>query len=190
MLVMLLLFPSAAIAQEAPPRAIPVAPPQLSRKAALDQALAMLRAAPSEDAATVMEAQIAQMWVEAGSPAVTLLMARGMRDQQAGSNEDALADFDSAIALDPSLAEGYRRRAHVRFEIGDVDGALADLGETLAHEPREFLALQDLSHVAEAQGNWKGALAAWEKVLELDPKTAGAEERRAKLERKALGQAL
>ena len=188
LLVLLLLSPPALAQSSDQPPAVPITPP--TRQAVLDQALVLLHAAPNEDTATMMEQQIAQMWVEAGSPAVTLLMARGLRDQNAGNNDDALADFDAAVALDPALAEAYRRRGLVRFAIGDTEGALGDLGETLAREPRHFLALQDLSRVAEAQGNWKGAFAAWQKVLELDPKTPNGEDRRAELERKALGQAL
>ena len=51
-----------------------------------------------------------------------------------------------------------------------------------------FVALQTLSHIAEAQADWKGALAAWQKVLELDPRTPDGQERLQMLRRRALGE--
>ena len=166
----------------------PAAADNNERKVALDRLLAALQVAPTEQDAALLEAHITEMWLRAGSPAVTLLMSRGMRDLKAGISQDALEDFSSALALDPNLAEAYHRRALARYALGDVEGALRDIEETLRHEPREFAALQSLSHIAEERRDWKGAYAAWKKVLELDPKTAGGEERLHDLRRRAFGE--
>jgi tetratricopeptide (TPR) repeat protein len=155
----------------------------------IDRMLSALRVAPSEEAAAALEDKIRQAWLESGSPAVTLLMARGLREMQAGANEEALQDFDAALTLDPNLAAGYDQRAIARFQQGDITGAIRDIEETLHHESRDFAALQDLSRIAEARKDWAGAFAAWQKVMEIDPKTPGGDARLSDLRRRALGEA-
>ena len=49
------------------------------RKGALDQMLAALQVAPSEEAAAALEATIRTQWIEQASPAVRLLLVRGVR---------------------------------------------------------------------------------------------------------------
>jgi tetratricopeptide (TPR) repeat protein len=160
-----------------------------SRRAALDQLLNALKVAPNEEIATALEAHIRQMWLEAGSPAVTLLMGRGLRDMQAGADEDAVADFDSVIDLAPDLAAAYDRRAAARFANGDTAGAINDIEAALAREARDFTALQELAQIAQSRNDWAGAYAAWQKVMEIDPKTEGGEARLNDLRRRALGEA-
>ena len=153
----------------------------------VDQLLAALQAAPSEEVAAMLETRIEQFWLEAGSPAVGLLMTRGMREMHADDPTDAEADFDAAITLDPTYAEAWHRRAIARFKSGDTQGAIADLGEVLQREPRSFVALDTLARLSEAREDWKGAYAAWQKKLEIDPKTPGGEEKLKDLRRRALG---
>ena len=155
----------------------------------LNQMLSALKQAPSEEDAASLEQRIRQAWLEGGSPAVTLLMMRGLREMQAGAQEEAQADFNAAATLDPELAAAYDRRAMSRFQQGDVAGAIHDIEETLRHEPRDFSALQDLSRIAESQKNWVGAYAAWQKVMEIDPMTPGGANRLKDLRRRALGDA-
>jgi tetratricopeptide (TPR) repeat protein len=158
------------------------------RSAALDRLLAALKAAPSQQVAAPIEQQIMQLLIQAGSPAVTLLMSRGLRDMQADANQDAIEDFTDAITLDPNLAEAYHQRAKARYAAGDTPGAIADIEQTLQHEPRDFAALRTLAAIAEARKDWKGAYAAWQKLLEIDPKTADGEEHLKDLRRRALGE--
>jgi tetratricopeptide (TPR) repeat protein len=107
---------------------------------------------------------------------------------KAEARQDAIEDFSAAITLDPSLAEAYHQRAIARFASGDTAGAIADLQATLQHEPRSFAAFQTLSAIAEARKDWKGAYQAWQKVLEIDPKTPGGQDRLKDLRRRALGE--
>lgn len=147
-----------------------------------------LKAAPSEAVAGPIEQRIEELWATSGSPAVTLLMARGLRELKAGADSDAIEDFGDAIVLDPGLAEAYRDRALVRYHAGDTAGAVADLEATVQREPRDFAAYQTLAGIAEARDDWKAAYAAWQKVMEIDPKTPGGEDRLKELKRKALGE--
>ena len=158
------------------------------KRAMISKLLDALQHAPSAAAAVPIELQLRQLWANAGSPAVTLLMSRGLRELKAGEDDEAIKDFGDAIVLDPTLAEAYHQRAIARYHAGDAAGAIADIEAALRQEPRDFAALQTLSHIAEARNNWKGAYDAWRKVLEVDPMTPGGKGRLKELRRKAFGE--
>lgn len=178
LLLLLLILAGPALAQ---PRADP-------RNAELDRLFSMLKAAPSEEAAAAAETRIRLLWLQAGTPAVQLLLSQGARDLEGGDTDGALDSLDAAIVLEPDYAEARLRRAQAKFHVGDYPGAIRDIQAALQLEPRNFAALETLSHIAEAQADWKGALAAWEKVLDLDPRTAEAQDRLRMLRRKAYGE--
>ncbi len=159
-----------------------------ARKPDIDQLFAALKVAPSEEAAAMVEAKIRQVWQQAGSPAVVLLLNRGGGDMEAGDTDAALDAVDDALVLAPDYPEAWLRRALVKFHAGDYPGAVRDIEATLQREPRHFVALQTLSRIAEAQEDWKGALAAWEKALEIDPRTPKGQERLEMLRRKVFGE--
>lgn len=167
------------------------APPgQPAPKVAVENLLAALKAAPTEASAAALEAQIRTLWGDAATPAVKLLLARGARELSEGAPGDALDSFDAALDLSPDLLEGWRGRAQARRALGDYVGAVRDIEELLRREPRSFVAFQELSRIAEVRRDWRGALAAWEKVLELSPRTPGGQERLRDLRRRALGEEL
>jgi Tfp pilus assembly protein PilF len=170
------LFPALAPAQTAP-----------DKHAAIDKMLDALRTAPTEQVASGLEDRILQSWFEAGTPAVTLLMSRGLREINAGASDDAVTVFSDAIVLDPSLAEAWHQRAIARFKSGDTIGAVQDIRETLKLEPRHFGAWQTLEHIAEGREDWKAAYDAWRHVLDIDPRKPNGEERLKDLKRKAFG---
>ena len=95
-------------------------PPGNDRHAALDKLLGALKTAPSEEIAGPLEEQIRQLWLNSGTPAITLLMSRGLREMKAEARQDAIEDFSAAITLDPNLAEAYHQRAIARFTAGDT----------------------------------------------------------------------
>lgn len=170
------LIPSLALAQ-----------PAGEKRAALDKMLDALRTAPTEQVASVLEEKIRHLWFESGTPAVTLLMSRGLRESNAGASDDAAAVFSDAIVLDPTLAEAWHQRAIARFKTGDTVGAVRDIQETLKLEPRHFGAWQTLERIAEARQDWKAAYDAWRHVLDIDPRTPNGEDRLKDLKRKAFG---
>ena len=158
------------------------------KRSSMDRMLDALKVAPDERSAAALETRLEQAWLRAGSPAVTLLMSRGLRSLEAGQNDEAVDSFSDAITLQPELSEAWHQRALARYHNGDVNGAIHDLEQTLQLEPRDFPAFRTLSQIAEAREDWKGAYAAWQKLMELDPKTPGGEERMRLLKRKAVGE--
>jgi cytochrome c-type biogenesis protein CcmH/NrfG len=158
------------------------------KRAGADRMLDALKAAPDEQAAAALEEQLVQAWLQAGTPAVTLLMSRGLRALHAGQDDDAVESFSDAITLSPDVAEAWHQRAIARYHSGDSPGAIHDLEETVRREPRDFAAWRTLADIATSREDWKGAYAAWQKVMALDPKTPGGEERLRDLKRKAVGE--
>jgi cytochrome c-type biogenesis protein CcmH/NrfG len=158
------------------------------KRASTDRMLDALKTAPSERAAALLEDQVLHAWLQAGTPAVTLLMSRGLRSLQANQDDDAVESFTDAITLAPDVAEAWHQRAIARYHAGDVVGAIRDLQETVTREPRDFAAFRTLADIATAREDWKGAYAAWQKVMELDPKTPGGDERLRELKRRAVGE--
>ena len=158
------------------------------KRASIDHLLDALKAAPDERTAAALEGQLERTWVRAGTPAVTLLMSRGIRSLEAGQTDEAVDSFSDAITLQPDAGEAWHQRALARYHAGDVNGAIHDLEETVRLEPRDFSAFRTLADIAAAREDWKGAYAAWQKVMELDPKTPAGEERLRLLKRKALGE--
>jgi tetratricopeptide (TPR) repeat protein len=158
------------------------------QRAATDRLLDALKAAPDEQAAAMLEQKVQEIWLHAGTPAVTLLISRGLRSLQAGQTDEAEESLSDAITLQPDNAEAWRQRAIARFHAGDFNGAIRDLEETVRLEPRHFAAFRTLSEIAASRQDWKGAYAAWQKVLEIDPKTPGGEERMRFLRKRALGE--
>jgi len=167
--------------------ALALAQPAEEKRAALGKMLDALRTAPNEQVAAMLEGKIRQSWAEAGTPAVTLLMSRGLRQENAGAADDAVSAFSDAIVLDPTLAEAWHQRAIARFRSGDTPGALRDLEETLKLEPRHFGAWQTLERIAEGHEDWKAAYDAWRHVMDIDPRTPNGEDRLKDLKRKAFG---
>ena len=158
------------------------------KRAATDHLLDALQSAPDERAASALENQLEETWLRAGTPAVTLLLSRGLRSLKAGQDEEAVGAFSDAIILQPELAAAWHQRALARYHAGDVNGAIHDLEQTVRLEPRDFSAFRTLTDIAVAREDWKGAYAAWQKVMELDPKTPHGEERMRLLKRRAVGE--
>ncbi len=184
-LLLALIAPAAAQTVAAPPS--PPQPQSQARKVLLDHLLDTLRTAQSEAEAAPIEARLKEVWLEQASPSATLLLARGARDLGAGANQDALDDLDAAVTLDPNVPEVWHRRAIARFQAGDLRGAVRDIEETLKREPRYFPAFRTLATIAESRNDWRGAYAAWQRLLEIDPKTPGGGDRLKDLKRRALG---
>ena len=162
--------------------------PPDNNAAGVNRMLDALRDAPDQRSAAALEEQLEQAWLQAGSPAVTLLMSRGLRLLAAGQDQGAIESFTDAIILSPEVAEAWRQRAMAKYHAGDSAGAVQDLQETLKREPRDFAAFRTLADIAAAREDWKSAYAAWQRVMELDPKIEGGEARLKELKRKAVGE--
>ena len=175
---------SAPLAQAQEPSPAPAMPDKQSLPALLDA----LADAQDTAAATGLEVRILRQWEQAAGPVVAMLLARSSHEIDADDANEALADIDAALTLAPENIEAFHHRAMARYHKGDVSGAYHDLDEVLRREPRQFAAWRSLAEIAEAQGNNRAAYAAWQKLMALDPKTKGGEQKLEELKRKVEGE--
>jgi len=142
----------------------------------LDGLFERLTVAGSAEEASRIEAEIWQAWYEPpGEEAgrYVLQIESAMRLRQL---DQALSASDTLVERFPSFAEGWNRRATVRYLLDDLDGSVADIERTLALEPRHFGAISGLGLIFLKQDDLSGALEAFEAVLELSPASRSARE--------------
>lgn len=129
-----------------------------------------LLVAGNAERAKATEGRIWSIWLEigrAGEPADAF--RRGLAMMARNQPYDALRAFDAVVEMAPEFAEGWNKRATLRYGLGDLDGSAADIARTLSLEPRHFGALSGLGLVRLAQGRPADALAAFEKAVAIHP---------------------
>lgn len=135
----------------------------------LDHLFDALRTASTVEAARAASERIWQVWMHHDEPRVARLMEDGIHALMHEDYETAHAVFDAIVAADPAFAEGWNKRATVRYLTGDYAGAVRDIRRTLALEPRHFGALAGLGSIRMIIADERGALEAFEAVLTLHP---------------------
>jgi tetratricopeptide (TPR) repeat protein len=131
---------------------------------------AALTAADSVERVAPIEREIWSIWLQPprGS-GVAVAMNRGLTAMMYRRHDEALEAFDVVTRLAPDFAEGWNKRATVRYLVGDYEGSVADIERTLALEPRHFGALSGLGLIRVAQGRPVEALEAFEAALAIHP---------------------
>jgi tetratricopeptide (TPR) repeat protein len=123
------------------------------------EALAVLR---EDDPARAARAAslLWDLWSRSGRDDVDALMREGVEALQGQDVRGAEAIFSRVVALAPAFAEGWNKRATVRYLLRDFEASVADCRETLARNPSHFGALsgQGLCHLALGQHHEAAAL--------------------------------
>ncbi len=95
---------------------------------------------------------------------------RGIIYNRRGDYNEALADFNAAIAIDTDLAEAYLNRGNTWFYAGRHDDAMADYEKALALDvAKPWAAWYNIGLVHDARDEAQKAQAAYRKSLELNP---------------------
>lgn len=81
------------------------------------------------------------VWHRSGSTEIDAVLERGIRLMGEHRYPEAIAAFDEVIARAPAFAEGWNKRATVRYLMGDFDRSLADCAEVVKRNPLHFGAL-------------------------------------------------
>ena len=117
-----------------------------------DEAVRALRGSDPRRAA-VAEAALWEMWSGWGVPDVDQLLRRGLEAMERRDLLAAEALFTDVIRRAPDFAEGWNKRATVRYLAENYTAAIADCEETLTRKPHHFGALsgQGLCHMALGQ---------------------------------------
>ena len=94
-----------------------------------------------------------------------------------GLRESGPVNLNRIIEMAPRFAEGWNRRATVRFYQNDYAGSLDDIEQTLKLEPRHFGAFWGLGMILGSQRDYQRAIGAFEKLLEIKPHARDARPR-------------
>ncbi|AGF74970.1 tetratricopeptide repeat protein [Bartonella australis AUST/NH1] len=121
------------------------------------------------DEAKKISQQIQRLWSQSGSETVDLLMLWGEKAINTENYGLALDYLDNAIALSPTYAEAWVRRAWIHIQLSDFKLAMLDLNHALELEPRHYVALFELGIIMEATERPQLALKAYEKALHYYP---------------------
>ena len=150
-----------------PPSRLPKSPKETARE--LDFLLGALKAAPDQESARHVEAQILALWSQSSSDTTLLLMQRVKTATDAKQLDVALKLLDAVLKLHPEYIEGWSRRATLHYMRNDYQRALEDIEQVLSREPRHFGALAGLGVVMQELGDDKRALDAFRKAIAINP---------------------
>ncbi len=120
-----------------------------------------------------IERTIWNIWFEIAGDDVNSLLERGR--YALSNNQLAFAEklYDQLIEIAPDFAEGWNRRATVRYMRGNFAGSIADIEVTLKLEPRHFGAISGLGLCRIALEDLNAAATAFRDVLAINPHAAG-----------------
>jgi len=132
------------------------------------EALQALKGDNPELAATA-EAMLWGIWCRSGSSEVDRLFRVGVDAMQNRRLAEAEELFDRVIELAQSFAEGWNKRATVRYMKGNFRGSIADCQQTLARNPHHFGAAsgQGLCHMSVSE--FREAAICFRRALEIHP---------------------
>jgi tetratricopeptide (TPR) repeat protein len=84
-------------------------------------------------------------------------------------HEEAVAEYDIAIKLDPSVPERFNDRGYSLLRTGQYDRAIADLTEALRRKPGFSMALENRGWAYWLKGDLDKALADFDEAVRLNP---------------------
>jgi tetratricopeptide (TPR) repeat protein len=129
------------------------------------------RLAKTEDSdeAAGIEAALGRLRMQSGSDTSDLLMSRAEAAMAAKNYTLSLSLLGTIVDLQPEWAEGWNKRATVRYFAGDPKGSMADIAQTLKREPRHLGALAGMGAILEESGLNEDALRTYMRALEIAP---------------------
>jgi tetratricopeptide (TPR) repeat protein len=144
-------------------------PAPQTRAQTIDELYARLAASKDADEANGIMAAIDRLELKSGSDAGDLLMARAIAAMGVKSYDVAEALLDRIVELYPDWAEGWNKRATLRFVLDDDKGSMADIAHVLKIEPRHVGALSGMGMILERDGFRDDALRAYRRALAIAP---------------------
>ncbi len=157
--------PDASVSAQVKP-----ADPEQGRRKVLDELFERLVKAQDATEAKGVSGAIERVWMHSGSDTADLLMNRAMQALQRKDYALCQELLGSIVEIEPQWAEGWNKRATVRYLAGDPMGAMQDIAQVLALEPRHFSALSGMGFILQARGFDARALEAFRKALEINPR--------------------
>jgi tetratricopeptide (TPR) repeat protein len=106
-----------------------------------------------------------------GSPEALLL--RGLIEREAGQRQQAIGDFEQAVAKRPDLFEAYIDLGEMKLEAGNASEAQAPLEKAVRYAPNVAVARLDLGDCYRLLGRPSDAKSQFDKAVNMDSTLAG-----------------
>ena len=125
-------------------------------------------------AATRAEAALWEMWHRSGDTDIDALLREGIEVMERRDLVGAEAIFARVIERAPAFAEGWNKRATVRYVAENYEGSIADCEQTLERKPHHFGALSGQGLCYMALGRHREAAVLFRRALGVHPRLQGA----------------
>jgi len=132
------------------------------------EALAILRGDDPARAARAA-AVLWEMWHQSGRQELDAMLLEGIEAMQRGELEAAEGTFTRLIETAPQFAEGWNKRATVRYMAKEYAASIADCRETLARNPNHFGALSGQGLCYMALTEYRQAADSFRRALAVHP---------------------
>jgi tetratricopeptide (TPR) repeat protein len=109
------------------------------------------------------------LWSRSGDKTVDALMEKGAEQIQARQFKEAIATYSEVIRRKPAFAEGWNKRATVRFLVGDLKASLADCDQVMKRNPYHFGALSGYGQIYFQMKQYDKAITYWQRALKVNP---------------------
>lgn len=137
-----------------------------------------------------IEEKIWREWSKSGSPAMDLLLARGMDALEAQDFAKAVEHLTALTDHAPDFAQGFHLRATAYYRLGKYGPAIADIERTLALEPRHFGAMAGLAVIFDELDMPEEALVVFRAVEAIHPHRENLSDAIERLEKATAGRRL
>jgi tetratricopeptide (TPR) repeat protein len=124
----------------------------------------------------IAERSVWEVWSRSGDAEIDRLLAIGVEQMNERRGEAAVETFTRIIERRPDFAEGWNKRATVRYLLGDHRKSLADCDEVMKRNPHHFGALSGYGMNYLRLGDPARALTYFERALALNPNLTQVEE--------------
>ena len=154
---------------------------------ALDRLFGILQTTGDPSEAQAADREIWRRWTASGDDAVDRLMRIGLAAVHSGDLSGAETVFGEVTGRLPDFAEGWNKRATVRYYLGKFDGAIADCARVLALEARHYGALSGMGLIHMASGDKAKALQWFKRALAVNPHMRGVQAHISSLQKELKG---
>jgi serine/threonine protein kinase/lipoprotein NlpI len=131
-------------------------------------------AAGSDPPRSAVAPRLAPKTASSDSETARSLSDRSVAHFKANRFDEAIADTNRAIELDPSFAGAWHNRGAARFAKGDDDGAAADITRAIELDPSLADAWRSRGTLRRKKRDFEGSIADLTRAIELEPGNAQA----------------
>jgi tetratricopeptide (TPR) repeat protein/S1-C subfamily serine protease len=105
-------------------------------------------------------------------PEAYVYVNRGVAKVGLGNNQDAIIDFDRAIAINPKLARAYKNRGAAKLGLGNNQDAIIDFDRAIAINPKLARAYNNRGAAKLGLGNNQDAIIDFDRAIAINPELA------------------